>query len=111
MVANQSHTVVPIPAFDIHDNLISPALYEKTLKGAIVRVTATIMHQFMPSTRSDNFYADLLELTVIRVPMSGEVLSPSKRKLEAAMDRARQLAQEKAQSKASGSGAKRQRRG
>ena len=87
MIANKSHEPQPLPAFDVRDRLIMPAKYEKKLKGAIVRVKATICHQYMG--KSNNYYADIQELVVISTPVSSGVSSTLKRKMLDALEKAR----------------------
>ena len=111
MIATNSHEPVPLPAFDIHDNLIVPARYELMLKGAIVRVKATIVHQFLPGARTDNFYADVQELTVLRPPFVESHMTASKRKVADAVRQHRDALKAKAVVKSSVVTGKRTKRG
>ncbi|EKM60354.1 uncharacterized protein PHACADRAFT_23726 [Phanerochaete carnosa HHB-10118-sp] len=70
-----------IPAFDANDSLIPPEDYERCLKGAIVAIKVSIAHQHLGrSANSDNYYADLLELKVLKESVS-VIASPAKRRL------------------------------
>ncbi|KAJ7821445.1 hypothetical protein B0H14DRAFT_2599209 [Mycena olivaceomarginata] len=40
----KNHHIIPLPAYDIHGNLIHPTQYRDTLKGAVVRVTVLLKH-------------------------------------------------------------------
>ena len=104
MVETGSHEVVPIPAFDIHDNLIPPAAYEATLKGAIAHVKATILYQYLHGQRSDNFYAEIQEINVIRPPVV-EAVSASKKRVQDALKNARQAGKGKGSKATSSMGA------
>lgn len=72
---------LPLPAFDIDGSIILPAMYEEKLKGAIVRVTVTLIHQYLRINKTDNFYADIQEITIVKRPLA-VMQSPSKRKFE-----------------------------
>ena len=85
MILARSHDPRPIPAFDVNDELILPLKYREALQGAIVHVKATICHQYLAQNKSDNFYADVQEINVIRPPESATE-TPSKRKLAEALD-------------------------
>ena len=71
----------PLPAFDIDGSIIVPSKYEEKLKGAIVRVTVTLIHQYLRINKTDNFYADIQEITVVKRPLA-VMQSPFKRKFE-----------------------------
>ena len=71
----------PLPAFDINSSIIIPSKYEEKLKGAIVRITVTLIHQYLRINKTDNFYADIQEITIVKRPLA-VMQSPSKRKFE-----------------------------
>ncbi len=57
----------PFVAVDTKGRTISPAQWEKSLKGADVLVKAVIIHQWYGKGREkrDNFYADIRSITVL----------------------------------------------
>lgn len=87
MIKEGCFEVQPIPAYDMDDKLIAPQDYEAQLKNAIVRIKATISHQYLRKKKTDNFYADIQEIRVLSPPIV-TATSLSKRKLQEATDRA-----------------------
>ena len=87
MIAQGSHTVRPIPAYDISGNLIEPSKYAECLKNAIVHVKVTIVRQYLAFNKTDNYYADIQEIRVIQTP-ARTLESPAKHKPEEALERA-----------------------
>lgn len=79
---------VPIPAFDVNDRVVKPNRYEAELKGAVVCVTVTMVHQYLRSIKTDNFFADIQEIKILQRPLP-VVVTPSKRKLQAQLDELR----------------------
>ena len=71
---------VPIPAYSSSGRLILPAEYEARLKGALVRGKVAITHQYLRQNKTDNYYADIRELCILRRPQKA-LSSPGKRKL------------------------------
>lgn len=72
---------VPIPAYSKAGKLILPSKYEAHLKDALVRAKVSICHQYLRSNKTDNYFADIWELWVLRKPVR-LVSSPGKRKLK-----------------------------
>ena len=70
---------VPLPAYGVAGGLIPPRAYESALKGAVVQVKAVLTHQYFAGPKTDNFFADIRELKVIKRPPPLPV-SSSKRK-------------------------------
>ena len=58
-----SHSVHPIPAYDIKGNLISPLDYEEKLGGAIAHVCFSIVHYLIKHA----FNAIIQDITVMRL--------------------------------------------
>ena len=81
LIKDEEYEPHPLPAFDIDGSIILPAMYEEKLKGAIVRVTVTLIHQYLRINKTDNFYADIQEITIVKRPLA-VMQSPSKRKFE-----------------------------
>ena len=71
----------PLPAFNLDGSIIIPSKYEEKLKGAIIQVTVTHIHQYLSINKTDNFYADIQEITVVKRPLA-VMQSPFKRKFE-----------------------------
>lgn len=81
MIEEGIWTPVPIPAYSKSGNLILPSEYEARLKGALVRVKVSISHQYLRSNKTDNYFADIREIWVLKNPPR-VVASPGKRKLK-----------------------------
>lgn len=80
-----SHRPVPLPAYDISGDLISPERCKAMLGDAIVRVTFTLAHWFIDSSRKEDvpsmntFVADVQSIRVL-VNSPSQTMSPQKRK-------------------------------
>ena len=81
LIKDEVYETNPLPAFDLDGSIIVPSKYEEKLKGAIVRVTVTLIHQYLRINKTDDFYADIQEITVVKRPLA-VMQSPSKRKFE-----------------------------
>lgn len=81
MVASNKFYVVPLPAIDKDDDVVSPHHYHEKLNGAVVRVTVTVSHQWMNYYDTDNYYADVQEIKILQRPLR-IVDSPGKRKFD-----------------------------
>lgn len=81
MVEEGVWTPVPIPAYSKAGNLILPAEYEARLKGALVRAKVSISHQYLRSNKTDNYFANIREMWVLKNP-TRVMASPGKRKLK-----------------------------
>lgn len=68
-----SHTVFPIPAYDIKGALISPSDYEEKLGGAIAHVCFSIVHFFIRQRHIYN--AIIRDITVMRPPTT--IMAPT----------------------------------
>jgi len=80
MVQAKTHHVVPLPAYDIKGNLIKPEMYRAALAGALVRVSFTMAHWYIASTKEPTncFVADVKSIRVLTDPATPK--SSSKRK-------------------------------
>ena len=58
--------VIPIPAYDMHGELIDPSSYRRQLERALVAVRFTITHRSVNS--SDRYTADLENIRVLSPP-------------------------------------------
>jgi hypothetical protein len=69
MELKKNHCIIPLPAYDIHGNLIHPTQYRDTLKGAVVRVTVLLKHWNITVkdnvNRRDTYTADIKNLRVL----------------------------------------------
>jgi hypothetical protein len=65
----KNHHIIPLPAYDIHRNLIHPTQYRDTLKGAVVWVTVLLKHWNITVkdnvNRRDTYSADIKNLHVL----------------------------------------------
>ncbi|KAJ7331383.1 hypothetical protein DFH08DRAFT_1021489 [Mycena albidolilacea] len=65
----KNHRIIPLPAYDIHGNLIHPTQYRDTLKGAVVRVTVLLKHWSITAKDNvngrDTYTADIENLRVL----------------------------------------------
>lgn len=84
----RSHELYPIPAYDMHRDLIDPTMYCRRLEGAIVKVDFTLTHWSIgvkaksDQAASDTYGADIVKLSVL-VPPKPTVVTPQKRKVSA----------------------------
>ena len=79
MLANNSHQIVPLPAYDMKGNLIRPDKYKEALAGALVRVSFTLSHWYIASRNpTNNFVADVKSIRVLIDPTAPK--SPTKRR-------------------------------
>ncbi|KAK7015234.1 hypothetical protein R3P38DRAFT_3204421 [Favolaschia claudopus] len=60
-----SHQVIPIRAYDVDGDLISPAHYMSKLSGAVVRATLTLSHWKIGRDKRDTYTADIETLRVL----------------------------------------------
>ncbi|KAG1857480.1 hypothetical protein F4604DRAFT_1931432 [Suillus subluteus] len=74
-----THTIHPLPAYDLDHNLILPSEYESKLKGALVEVHMAFCHHRVKSAKRDIFSAVLRELTILSPP-AAMPSSPFKRR-------------------------------
>ena len=79
-----THRPIPLPAYDLNNNLIPPYQCKAKLAGAIVRTTFTASHLFVdPSKENSNpsntFAADIHSIQILVNPPS-QTLLPKKRK-------------------------------
>lgn len=68
IVENKTHRVVPLPAYDMHGELIEPKSYVTRLVGALVQVHFTMSHIPIATTRTDRFMADIVSVRVLAPP-------------------------------------------
>jgi hypothetical protein len=75
----QTHTINPLPAYDLDRKLIPPAQYESKLCGAVVEVHFAFFHHHIRSSKRHIFNAVLRDMIVLRPP-SNMPSSPLKRR-------------------------------
>jgi hypothetical protein len=67
-----THRVIPIPAFDIHGDIIHPTKYRAMLQGAIVAVFFALTHNHIPPRNGtpacSAFSPDILHIRVLVPP-------------------------------------------
>ncbi|TFY54237.1 hypothetical protein EVJ58_g8976 [Rhodofomes roseus] len=68
-----------LPAYDADNKLIDPAQYQSKLRGAVVKITVAMSHQFFVSAKKHNWYLDIRRIKVINEPLPMPK-SPSKRR-------------------------------
>jgi hypothetical protein len=65
----KNHRIIPLPAYDIHGNLIHPTQYWDTLKGAVVWVTVLLKHWSITTKDNvngrDTYTTDIENLRVL----------------------------------------------
>ncbi|KAF9241615.1 hypothetical protein BU15DRAFT_31872, partial [Melanogaster broomeanus] len=60
---NSTHRAVPLPAYDIHDQLIPPTSYRQQLQGALVEIHFDLSHSAFKG--KDTYTADIHSIRVI----------------------------------------------
>lgn len=86
----KTHRVVPIPAYDMHGDLIDPRMYRSRLMGAVVSLQFTLTHWSIGGRSKDTpdrakldvYVADLHHIRVL-VPPKPSPVTPRKRKITA----------------------------
>lgn len=78
LVAEDSHCVNPVPAYDINNRLIPPKDYARHLSGAIVEVHFVLVHHHIDNRNRSTLTAELRKLHILRPPQ--QVENPMKRK-------------------------------
>ena len=68
--------VLPIPAYNIQSDLVHPAQYCRTLKGAVVSIRFTLKHWAFNS--ADTNITDIIHIRVLVPPK--DPLTPQRRK-------------------------------
>lgn len=91
MIAERRWTVNPISVYSVTGCLIPPSEYEACLKGATVQVKISISHQYLHSNKTDNYFADIQEVYILKRPLK-IVASPGKRHLRDNMKEANKRA-------------------
>ncbi|KAK7016115.1 hypothetical protein R3P38DRAFT_3321543 [Favolaschia claudopus] len=76
-----SHQVIPIRAYDVDGDLISPAHYMSKLSGAVVRATLTLSHWKIGRDKRDTYTADIESLRVLVPASVAGSSSPRKRRV------------------------------
>ena len=85
----ETHSVNPVPAYDMHGILIPPTLYRNRLSGATVELHFEVTHWAMKGRNgkasSDTYVADIVAIRVL-VPPKPTLVTPRKRKIYDRMD-------------------------
>lgn len=80
----QTHSVNPVPAYDMHGYLIDPLSYRNRLAGAIVELHFELSHWSMKGRAGeascDTYAADIVVIRVL-VPPRPTLVTPRKRKV------------------------------
>ncbi|EEB89612.1 hypothetical protein MPER_12270 [Moniliophthora perniciosa FA553] len=74
-----THVLVPMPAFDIEDNLIFPTKYRSSLQNTVVEVHFTLGHWKFTGEKKDVFRANIIKVNVLTPPFEHTIPSPRKR--------------------------------
>lgn len=80
LVAANTHTIQPLPAYDIDGNIISPDHYETKLRGATVLVAMAFTHRYIKKNKRHVFTALPREIAIVRRPSTMGPSSPYKRR-------------------------------
>ena len=72
--------VVPIPAYDMHGELIHPSFYRRRLEGALVALRFTLTHWSIGkgTNGADVYSADIVNIRVL-APPKPTLVTPRKR--------------------------------
>jgi hypothetical protein len=65
-----THTIQPLPAFDINGNRIPPTEYERKLAGAIVEVHFALLYHHIKKSNRISFNAEAREINILHPPIS-----------------------------------------
>ena len=67
---SEGHFIInPLPAYGRDGTLSKPDKYKEELAGAVVQMSFSICHQFLGGNiHSDNYYADIRKIQVLRAP-------------------------------------------
>ena len=86
MLSDHKFRPNPVQVYDTDGSQVPPKEWHNKLPGADVRVKVVITHQWFTaaSNRSDNYYADIVELHILRPPRPKA--SPVKAKSESPVE-------------------------
>jgi hypothetical protein len=80
-----THKVIPLPAYDMHGNLIRPEDYRKHLQGAIVQVHFTMTHWHIRAhgdkSACDSYTADVYSMRVLVPPAPVGPVTPRRKRV------------------------------
>ncbi|ESK84690.1 hypothetical protein Moror_652 [Moniliophthora roreri MCA 2997] len=74
-----THDLVPMPAFDIEDNLIFPTKYRSSLQNTVVEAHFTLEHWKFTREKRDVFRATIVKVNVLTPPFEYTIPSPRRR--------------------------------
>ena len=77
-----THQALPVPAYNLENQLIHPANYRHELQGALVKIHFTLLHCSFKT--KDAFTADIHSVWVLRAPHT--VSSITKRRLPSSFE-------------------------
>lgn len=63
-----THHIVPLPAYDLANDLIRPGGYRRLLQGAIVEVHFTLSHWAIATTKHDVYGGDIDKISLLDPP-------------------------------------------
>jgi len=82
-----THSIIPVPAYDKKDKIIEPSRYREYLAGAVVELYMNLSHWSFPANgddpASDTYTADIFAICPLEDPNVRNIIttpSPPKRK-------------------------------
>jgi hypothetical protein len=68
----RTHTVIPLPAYDVEGNLIHPDEYRFKIPGGVAAIHFTLAHWFFAKSKgfeaTDTYVADVASITMLETP-------------------------------------------
>lgn len=98
-----THRVVPVPAYDVYGELLTPTQYWPDLESAVVQIRFTLQHwkiTLKNEPSNDAYVADIVHLRVLVPPPNKVPMTPHKQKVSKT-DPFQSLAKKKGKAKAS----------
>ncbi|KAI6152800.1 hypothetical protein EDD17DRAFT_1635375 [Pisolithus thermaeus] len=72
-----THRLLPVPAYDLDNDLIRPSAYRRSLQGALVEIHFTLSHWGIAAVRRDVYGAEIRQIRLLVPPVP---LSPVKKR-------------------------------
>ncbi|KAI5990596.1 hypothetical protein EDD15DRAFT_2197916 [Pisolithus albus] len=70
LALKSSHRILPLPAYDLADNLIHPFAYRRLLQGAVVEIHFTLSHWGIAGVRRDVYGGDIELIRLLDAPIA-----------------------------------------
>ncbi|KAI6025247.1 hypothetical protein PISMIDRAFT_102069 [Pisolithus microcarpus 441] len=84
LALKNTHHIVPLPAYDLSNDIIRPASYRRILQGAIVEVHFTLSHWAIATAKRDVYGGDIQRIRLLVPPTWSS--STKKRKIPFHLD-------------------------